>query len=204
MAKRKGPTALFQTVPAKSMDGLMMRFGYEDDGFLAFQYHDAAMRLASTFKNDSVDDMMLMPFLNLFRHAYELQMKELIYFLAAQRRKHVEPENPDLASKAVSEQVRNHVGHNLNRALQEVHTHWNELELSEQFPEELSKLIEQIHQSDKSGTAFRYSGSLVKEAERISFPMLVELLDKNFRLLGSVYDWVDALFDAVPDPWEYY
>ena len=186
------------------MDDLIMRFGYEDNGFLASQYHDAALRLASTFKGDPADDAILMPFLNLFRHAYELQLKELIFFLAAQRRKHVDSSNPELAREKVAERVQKHVGHNLYRALEEVRKHWNALELGQEIPEELAKLIEQIHLSDKSGTAFRYSGSLIEEAERISFTDLVEKLEAGYRTLCAVYGWVDALFAAVPDPSEYY
>lgn len=204
MAAKKSPTPLFRVAQAEGQAGLIMRFGYEDDGYLALQYQDSALRLASTFTSDSVDDMILMPFLNLFRHAYELQLKQLIFFLAAQRRKYVDPSNAELAREAVTERVRGYIGHNLHRALQEVLQHWSALDLGEEFPKELSKLIGQIHQSDKSGTAFRYSGALVKDAERISFPKLVDLLDGNFRLLCSVYDWVDALYEAVPDPSEYY
>ena len=96
-----------------------------------------------------------------------------------------------------------HVRHNLHRALSEVMLHWDFMEL-EEFPKEVSDMIDRIHCSDKSGTAFRYTGELTTQAERVNFPGLVTLLDENFNLLCSVYDAVGALFDAVPEPSEYY
>jgi hypothetical protein len=81
-SKRTSPVKLFESVPNTDYGRLIVRYPFQDDAVFAFSYKESADRLASTFKGDAPDDLMLLPFLTLYRQAYELQLKVIVHFLA--------------------------------------------------------------------------------------------------------------------------
>jgi hypothetical protein len=195
------PTAkLFAKVPSTAYDRLIMRHRYEDDTQLAFSYHEAATRLASTYKGDPIDDRLLLPFLSLYRQAFELQMKETIREFASLRRRFHAGNTADVASKTIEDRLRHKIGHNLHGLLTELQKHYVALEIDGSFPKSTEKLLLLLHDADASGTAFRYTGGLPDTEDRLDFPDLVRLLDDEFRLLGGFRDYVTELYAAGPQP----
>src|SRR5262245_61150739 len=72
--------------PATAYKRLIVRYAHENDGRLGSCFADAADRLASTYRGRPADDAMLLPFLYLYRHALELDLKHSIRFAARVRR----------------------------------------------------------------------------------------------------------------------
>jgi len=79
------PLRLLQAVPNRVYNRLIARYPYRTDRDYAFFYHEAANRLASTYTGKTIDDTILIPFLMLYRHAFELQLKNCIRYLAGNR-----------------------------------------------------------------------------------------------------------------------
>jgi hypothetical protein len=171
---------------------------------LAFFYSESANRLASTFSGRPVDDTILLPFLMLYRQAFELQLKSFTKYLAAMRRKHREPNNPDLGAEAIARKLRSRdIGHKLEPLLQELLGHYAALQLSEPFPAEVEQLLILMHQADEPGTYFRYAGNLPDQQTNVDFPDLVERFKEQFGMLQAVEDWAYDQFQAVPDDWRF-
>ncbi|MCS3443380.1 hypothetical protein [Microbacterium phyllosphaerae] len=196
------PTALFAKVPGKEYHRLIFRYPYQGDSMLAMSYHEAAKRLANSYRGQPIDDTMLLPFLTLYRQAFELRLKEMIRSFASLRRRFEEPDNPVLQPKAIEKRIRNSriLGHNLEALLNEMLEHANSLESVEDFPESTRELVVLLHEADSSGTAFRYSGELPDIQESLDFPDLVALLDAEFTMLGGVEDALTEMYAAGPQP----
>ncbi|MHA6781880.1 hypothetical protein ACVGOW_12930 [Pseudonocardia saturnea] len=193
------PLRLLQAVPGKVYQRLIVRYPHQSDREFAFFYHEAALRLASTYSGRPIDDTILLPFLMLYRHGFELQLKNFIRNVAGLRRRHHGATGPDVDREAVNEKLQRDHGHNLAKLLHELLKHYNALELREAFPESVSKVVRMLHDADRNGTAFRYSGELPDSQDHADFPALAELLDEQLGLLSAVEDWVDELYAAVPD-----
>lgn len=73
---------------------------------VAVGYADAARRLSSSYRGEPWDDVMLLPFLFVWRQAIELQLKINIRDLATLRRKAGETDER-LKATAVDERLRN-------------------------------------------------------------------------------------------------
>jgi hypothetical protein len=195
------PTALFAKVPGKAYNRLIFRYPYQDDTMLAFSYHEAAKRLADSYRGEPIDDTMLLPFLTLYRQAFELRLKEMIRSFASLRRRFYEPANPDLQPDKLEKRLRSHaLGHNLEALLNEMLAHANELESAGDFPDSTRELVMLLHEADSSGTAFRYSGELPDIQESLDFPDLAALLDQEFTMLGGIEDAVTEMYAAGPQP----
>jgi hypothetical protein len=196
--------SILEAVPATSDDHLIVRYPFQTDLDFAYAYHEAAKRLASTFEGKAQDDAILMPFLMLYRQAFELELKSLVRYLASLRRKWLEPNNPDLVPKAVDERLKNKHGHRLAAIRDELLDHWKALDLPEAFPKGVSKVIEMLHADDPSGTALRYAGETPVEQQNADFPALAARLDEELSMLGASYDFVDGIYSAAPEPEDWY
>ncbi|MGO4192250.1 hypothetical protein AB4Y67_11335 [Arthrobacter sp. YAF17] len=195
---------LLNSVPSTVYERLVIQWPHQTDRDLAFFYSESANRLASTFSGRPIDDTILLPFLMLYRQAFELQLKSFTKYLAAMRRKHREPNNPDLSTEAIAKKLRSRdVGHKLAPLLQELIGHYTALQLSEPFPIEVEKLLVLMHQADEPGTYFRYSGNLPDHQTNVDFPDLVERFKEQFGTLQAVEDWAYDQFQAVPDDWQF-
>jgi len=198
------PLRLLQAVPSKVYNRLIVRHPYKTDGDYAFFYHEAANRLASTYTGEPIDDTILIPFLMLYRQAFELKLKNFIRYLAGIRLRYDESANSELDPKTIDEKLRKELGHNLAKLLNELLKHYAFLDLPEGFPESVKKLVWMMHDADKHGTAFRYARQMPESQDSADFPDLVEMLDKEFRLLSAGEDWIDAIYSAAPDPEDFY
>lgn len=192
---------LLEAVPATQQDRLIVKAQYETDRHFSAFYHESATRLAATFNGQPQDDMILLPFLGLYRQAYELALKSFIRGLVKERRRIQNASDPDLDPAALEEKFLRTLGHNLHKLLNELQVHWKALDLGDDIPADLIALIMQLHQTDPAGTSFRYSSKNQPTGQvRSDFPALVDMLDGGLRQLWSVEDWADDLTGAVPDP----
>ena len=196
---------LLDSVPTTIYERLIVQWPNQTDRDLAFFYHESAKRLASTFQGQPIDDTILLPYLMLYRQAFELQLKTFTKYLAAIRRKHREPNNPDLTTEAIAKKLRNPrmVGHKLEPLLEELLIHFNALDLSEPFPSGIEDLLSLLHQADAPGTYFRYAGNLPTTQVNIDFRNLAARFDEQFNMLQAVEDWTYEQFRAVPDNYQY-
>ena len=194
---RSKPLRLLESVPNKVYSRLIVRYPYQTNRDYALSYRFAAKRLAETFTGDTIDDLILLPFLTLYRQAFELELKNLIQFLVSTRMTYVEGRTSEL-EQARSDERFKELGHNLHKLLNEVKKHYDALDLDESFPPEVEKLIAMLHEADKSGTAFRYAGQLPNTQEHADFPDLAALLDQQYDNLTVITDYVDGLYSAGP------
>lgn len=191
------PIRLLASVPAKADRRQIVRYPYQTDRDYAVAYHESAQRLALTFKGQPIDDLILLPLLTLYRQAYELQLKNAIRSLVEVRTRYVEGPSPEL-TEAVTEVRFKNFGHNLHKLLNEVLLHYGTLKMPEPFSSGVTKVIQWLHEADKTGTAFRYSGRLPDTQESADFPDLIRLLDGQFKTLVAVTDYVEGLYEDGP------
>ncbi|WOF21915.1 hypothetical protein N8K70_11025 [Microbacterium betulae] len=184
-------------MPNKVYSRLIVRYPYQTNRDYALSYRFAAKRLAETFTGDTIDDLILLPFLTLYRQAFELELKNLIQFLVSTRMTYVEGRTSEL-EQARSDERFKELGHNLHKLLNEAKKHYDALDLDESFPPEVEKLIAMLHEADKSGTAFRYAGQLPNTQEHADFPDLAALLEQQYDNLTVITDYVDGLYSAGP------
>lgn len=195
---------LLDSVPASADKSMIVQWPNSSERDLAFFYQEAATRLAATHKGDPIDDTILLPYLMLYRQAFELQLKAFTKYLAAMRRKHREPNNPDLAPEALAARLRSRpIGHKLEPLLAELLSHYNALDLQEPFPTEVADLLALLHQADGPGNYFRYSGNLPTQRTSVDFRDLASLFYSQFNMLQGVEDWVDNEFRNLPDSYQY-
>lgn len=188
-SEKPKPTPLFAAHPDVSQSGLIMRFAWEDDVTLASAFQGSAKRLAATHAGDSTDDMILLPYLTLYRQAFELALKVTIRELAALRREVLGDTSPDLTRDSVNKKLQYKIKHNLLELWDELTKHFTELYPGQELPDTLTKLFHLLHETDSSGTAFRYTGGLEANTERLDFPSLASSLDTQFDLLIAVRDY---------------
>ena len=191
------PLRLLESVPNKVYNRLIVRYRSQSDDEYALSYRFAAKRLGETFTGEPIDDLILLPFLTLYRQAFELQLKNLIRFLVNVRITYVEGRTRELDEALSEKRFTDDLGHNLHKLLNEVKKHYDTLDL-DPFPKDVEKLIMLLHEADKSGTAFRYAGQLPKTEEHADFPDLAALLDQQYDTLAVVTDYVGALYSAGP------
>lgn len=192
------PTRLLASVPNKIHARLVVRYPFQTDRDYAVAYHFAAKRLESTFSGNPEDDFLLLPFLTLYRQAFELELKNTIKALVGTRMAYVDGRTPELLAAMDEGRIKKDFGHNLYKLLNETKKHYAALNMPQGFPKDVEKLILMLHDADNAGTAFRYAGQLPQVQEHADFPDLAALLDEQFTMLSVVEDYVDGLYSAGP------
>lgn len=190
--KAKAPR-IFSQQPSGGMSDLVVYYPGQNDTEYALAYHDAAMRLASTFKGRAKDDLLLLPFLTLFRQAFELQLKINIKELVTLRIEFLDGNAPELECERSVDKFKE-LGHNLRKILNKSVVHYGSLHLPEPFPDSVKDTIRGFHEADKGGTAFRYAGQLHGDEERINFPRFANQLNQEFILLESIPAYANDFF----------
>lgn len=90
------PLKLLAAAPCHEYSRLIVRYPCQTDEDYACAYHYSAQRLASTFKGRPIDDLILLPFLSLYRQAIELQLKDAIRCLVELRIRYVDGRTREL------------------------------------------------------------------------------------------------------------
>jgi len=192
------PLRLLQAVPSKAYSRLIVRYPFQTDDNYAHAYRFAAKRLAETFNGDTVDDLILLPYLTLYRQAFELELKNTIRSLVRIRMTYVDGRTQELREAVSADRFKGDFGHNLHKLLNEAKKHYAALDLPEPFPEGVDRLVMMLHDADRSGTAFRYAGQLPDVQEHADFPDLAAMLDREFDMLSVVEDYADGLYSVMP------
>jgi hypothetical protein len=181
---------IFTEFPAGGHDGLIVRYPDRGDGVLGWFFADAADRLAASHRGAPADDALLLPFLYLYRHAIELDLKRDIRFAAKLRRNNGEAD-PRLGPQAVNERLKNKHGHRLMALVDELDDHLRALQ-QPIFPTEVRRMFTLIATSDPRGEAFRYPGELPDSQDYIDFPKLAAALKESYRIGSAAYDALSA------------
>lgn len=195
---------LFDSFPTQIQSQLIVHWPHLTDANLAVFYAESADRLANSYEGKPQDDMILLPFLMLYRQAFELQLKVFTKYLAAVRKKHREPHNPDLDAGTIEAKLRSRqIGHKLEPLQQEMLSHFNALQLAESFPADVSNLIDMLDAADGPGTFFRYAGNLPTRQINIDFVEMFTLFHDQFLMLRAAEDYVSAIVETWPDNYVY-
>jgi len=180
---------LFTEHPATARSGLIQYNEFlMNERLVAVGYADAARRLRASFTNQPWDDVMLLPFLFLWRQAIELELKANIRDLATIRRRDGEGD-ADLKREAVNARLKNpqKVGHKLTKLVHELGEHISALNL-EELPESTARVLQLLAAMDDGGTGFRYAGVLQVPSANLDFYGLAEALDDVYQLLEVIVD----------------
>ncbi|MGN5734767.1 hypothetical protein [Arthrobacter psychrochitiniphilus] len=167
----------------------------------------SADRLVASHCGQPQDDEILMPFLTLYRQAYELSLKDLALCIAAHQVR-FGVESPNYSKKNMDVKIgagNGNFGHNLHRSFAWVSREIGELDLTdEKLPQELSLAVDLLHNIDPSGTTFRYPDRDLKRTLNLDFSKLSADLAGGIDWLWAVYTQVDEMLSAAPSASEYW
>lgn len=183
MTKEPG---LFLSNPATSQSNLIQYHAWADDANLAEGYADAARRLARSFKAQPWDDVMLLPFLFVWRQAIELSLKNSIKRLAAWRRLNGDTD-PALEPKRLKNHLRSQIGHRISKLRDELEDQLMALE-AQGLPADVMSTLDLVAEIDDGGTGFRYAGVLDSKGAALNIVTLNERLDRAFEYCGLALD----------------
>lgn len=192
------PTRLLSSVPNRAYERLVVSYPYRRTTDYAYFYEESAKRLAGTFTGQPEDDTILMPFLFLYRQAFELRLKHLISYFAAVRMTYELGPTPALLRLQDDQHLKEKFGHNLYKLLNECKMQFEALSVEWTFPNSVERVVIMFHDDDGSGMAFRYAGQLPNVQEYADFPDLAALLDREYSALSLLEDGVDGVYQAAP------
>lgn len=196
--KKQTPLRLLTSVPNKDYSRLVVRYPYQTDDEYAHAYHFSAKRLATTFSGKPIDDWLLLPFLTLYRQAFELQLKNTIRSFVSLRIRYMEGRTSELLEALSEKQFKDNLGHRLYPLLNEAKKHFDALDLPDAFPKSIEGMIAKLHEADSAGTAFRYAGLLPESQEYADFPDLAAMLNQEFEMLCTVTSYAQGVYSPVP------
>lgn len=182
--------------PVTSNERPIVRYTFEHDGLLAYSFQTTARRVAATFTGSAPDDLLLMPYLYLYRHAIELALKDSIVYAAGVRRYRGDTDL-ELDPAELAKRIKNprDLGHRLPALLDELDTHLTALDV-ERMPEKTDQLIRALAAADPDGQQFRYRTNPPTEQLYIDFDNLTEQLDEALGIVGAVKDVLEAFVEA--------
>lgn len=192
------PPRIFAAYPATTERGLIQRWGPDDNNRLSYEFAESAKRLAATHVGDSIDDVILLPFTYLYRHAIELSLKESIQFAALLRRRNGETD-PSLEATAVSQRLKKKHRHSIGALVNELNVHMVALDLQE-MPTETGRVLQMLAQADATGESFRYTGKLPGSHYNIDFPSLSAALADAYSITSATNDVLEA-YGSSQDEW---
>ena len=166
----------------------------EDFGDLAFIGHyDGAAGLAEGFaeaaeaifsawqEREWPNDRLLLPIAYNYRHALELVLKQAIR-QAAECRQLKGDGDPGLTANALEAHFKQKQRHRLGPLAQQLAGMLAALNLHE-LPPDTWRLLQDLHQFDPTGEAFRYDGQIKTSAGHVDVPRLVQQFRAAFAIL---------------------
>jgi len=160
-----------------------------NEHIVAEGFADAARRLRLSYRAQAWDDVILLPFMFLWKHAIEVQIKTNIRDLAKIRRSQGET-GPQVDEASVKRRLQYGLGHDLAGLASEHAEHLVALAV-QALPEAVLETVHGLAEMDnKSGTAFRYPGILGAPKANVDFTGLAQSLDDAYSLLSVVIDAV--------------
>lgn len=178
--------ALFEQHPATSQSHLIQFHPWMGEYLLATGYAEAARRLAASYSAEPWDDVILLPYMFLWRQAIELVLKDAIRRLAGWRREII-VDGYDLDAAEVNDLLKSEVGHRISRLRMEVRSHLDALGRP-QLPQKIERTLQILEAVDNRGTTFRYAGVLKSPGADINFESLHKQLDDAFGICSVIVD----------------
>lgn len=188
---------VFTAFPATTQDRLIVRYPDENDGRPAYSFAESANRLAGTFTGEAPDDALLLPFLYLYRHAIELELKHSIKYAARLRRNGGDTE-PALDNDLLTARLKQRLGHKLLPLVDELDKHLVALE-QPKMPSSVRNTLNLISSADKLGESFRYAGSLPDEQDYIDFLALAQAVADAYQVTAAASDLLSVVDDNQQD-----
>lgn len=181
---------LFATYPAEDQTHLIMRWGSRTDERLSSEFADAANRLAASYTAEPVDDLILLPWLYLYRHAIELALKSGIVY-AARLRKNNGEDDERLAVENVAIRLETKHRHSVGALVHEANEHFEVLGL-QTIPKAANKTLQLLAEMDPRGEAFRYSGDLPATYDHINFEQLSQAMEHAYQMITAGVGLLDS------------
>lgn len=188
---------VFTAFPATTHDRLIVRYPDGNDGRLAFSFAESANRLAGTFAGEAPDDALLLPFLYLYRHAIELELKHSIKY-AARLRRNGGDVDPDLDNDKLAAHLKQKLGHKLLPLVDELDKHLVALK-QPRMPSSVRSTLNLISSADRLGESFRYEGSLPDEQDYIDFLALAQAVADAYQVTAAAADLLSVVEDNQRD-----
>jgi len=136
---------LFKVFPGNDPRSLIVRYPFQDDSDVEVGFAEAAKRLAQSFSGEPIDDVILMPFLFLWRHAIELSLKDQIK-TAITFRKLNGDDDPSLNKDEVVARLTK--THRIGQLAKELAGHFSRLDLPA-MPAETGRTLEWLVAADR-------------------------------------------------------
>jgi hypothetical protein len=157
---------------------------YDGEAGLAEGFAEAAEAIFAAWRDGAQsNDRLLPPLAYNYRHALELALKQAIRQAAACRQLDA-GHDPALTPQALEAHFRQRQRHRLGPLARQLAELLAALDL-DQLPQDTMRLLQNLHQLDPVGEAFRYEGSLKTSAHHIDATRLVERLRRAFRIIHS-------------------
>ncbi|MDP3890496.1 hypothetical protein [Nocardioides sp.] len=194
------PQDLFTTHPATSHDRLIVRYP-DNVTSVVYCFAEAAERLADSHRGQAPDDTILLPFLYLYRHAFELNLKRCIETAAATRVLGGDAD-PALEATEVRRRLQHDHGHRIMALFEELDSHLVALGL-EAMPAKSRKLHTLLSNTDPRGESFRYPSSLPGDLgasqDYIDFIALRKTLKDGFGLAQGALSMLEAAYETTSE-----
>lgn len=198
MSKKKTPP-IFESYPSQNYRDSVVHLAHLDLDGIELGYAEAAKRIARTVTGrEAFDDLVLIPFMYLWRHAIELSLKNQIRMAiemkswsdAAEASADLARLTPELQSK-----------HNLKVLFDELQVllAWHGLE---KFPVQARKILVRLADSDSKGQAFRYAGKADNDQSYIDFTSLSSDLESAYDLIRAGADVLDERAGFIAEEFE--
>jgi hypothetical protein len=165
----------------------------EPDRALALFCHRAAKDLAVAYEGEHTKEVILTPFLRLYRQAYELHLKATMKRLLLLRRMDGGGEDLIVELEALDTRLREpKLGHSLESLLAEMLAQYEAMKL-EAFPASIIRVVKLLHTNDSFGVPYQYvhEEGLVTE-HAADFAEFAALLDEQLMRFGDVIDRLDG------------
>ena len=154
---------------------------YDGDAGLAEGFAEAAEAIFSAWQGQEwANDRLLLPIAYNYRHALELALKQAI-------RESLEccqlnGDDLGLTAHALEAHFKQKQRHRLGPLAQQLAGMLDVLNLG-QLPPDTSRLLQDLHQLDPAGEAFRYDGQLKTSARHVDVPRLVQRFRAAFAII---------------------
>lgn len=173
---------LLSSLPQDQDHQLFAFIDLGEDDRLAEGFAEAAEATFDRWKSEPrLGDKLLLPMIYNYRHALELALKQAIRDAAVVTRVDVAVD-PWLQPGALNEHLKYKKGHRLEPLGRMLADLLARIGL-EGLPQGTTSLLARLHQLDKTGEAFRYSGYLKTQAYAVNVPALIEFFREAFGVI---------------------
>ena len=178
---RKNIPEIFRKFPSSNYKSSVVHHAHLNLEGIELGYAEAARRIANSMNGQgSFDDLVLIPFMFLWRHAIELTLKvQIRHALALRAWTDLEGASSEL-KRLESDLGSNH---NLQKLSQELANQFSVLGLSS-LPAKTQKSLAWLAQSDPTGQAFRYAGNGDNDQSHIDFPALSKEIESVYEMVS--------------------